>query len=255
MKNTTFVGILNITPDSFSDGGKLYQEGQLKHSSLLHAAERFLSDGAQVLDIGGEASGPGSVDVSLEEELARVIPALYALRAEFPQAILSVDTYKSEVAQAALEAGAQWINDITAGRGDDRIGDIVAAFDATIVLMYSKDLTARTTREPVQYQDVVHTVKEFLKQRIEWAKSKGIKKIILDPGMGAFVSGEPRYSWELIDRIEKFHDLDYPLLVGTSRKGFLGEDRLAGTLYTTTLLRGKVDYLRVHDVIENVTCS
>ncbi len=248
-RNTQIMGILNVTPDSFSDGGRFDSE------DLVAVARQMVKDGATSLDIGGESTGPDSVDVSVEEELRRVVPAVEAVRAALPNITISVDTWKSEVAEAALAAGATMINDITAGRGDERIFDVVAKYGAPICLMYSKDNSARTTCEDVQYDDVMKTVKDFLKMRIELAEAKGVREFIVDPGMGAFISADPAYSWELIDRIEELQELGWPILVGTSRKSFVGEDKLGGTLATTLALQGKVDILRVHDVFENATVA
>lgn len=242
---TKFLGILNATPDSFSDGGRFERE------NLKSVAMEMLEDGAGILDVGGESTGPGSVDVSVEEELRRVVPAVELLRG-MP---VSVDTWKSEVARAACERGAIMINDVTAGRGDSRIFDVAREFDVPIVLMYSKNSGPRTDRAVVKYDDVMKTVKDFLRGRIKAARARGVKKIIVDPGMGAFVSGDPIYSFEIIERISELRDLGCPILVGTSRKSFLGEDRLGMTLWTTLVLRGKVDYLRVHDVTENMTLT
>ena len=216
---------------------------------LGEVAREMLFDGASFVEIGGESSGPGSLDVTLEEELARVVPATKLLRG-MP---FSIDTWKSEVARAACEAGAVMINDVTAGRGDERIFDVAAEFDVPIVLMYSKNSSARTDRAMVAYDDVMKTVKDFLRVRIQVAKSHGVKQIIIDPGMGAFVSGDPRYSFEILERVAELDELGYPVLVGTSRKSFFGDDRLGMTLWSTLLLRGKVDYLRLHDVTENLS--
>lgn len=253
MNLTQFIAVLNVTPDSFSDGGRFKEFGG--KVDLLDIAREFLEDGATVLDIGGESTGPGSKEVSLEEELTRVIPAIVKIRAAFPEALISIDTWKSEVAEAALRAGANWVNDVTAGRGDERIFEVAASHGAPMVLMYSKQNSPRTDREIVQYTDVMKTVKEFLRERVAVARAAGVKEIIVDPGMGAFVSGEAAYSFEIIERIEELRELGCPILVGTSRKGFLGEDRLGMTLWTTLQLRGKVDYLRVHDVLENASCT
>lgn len=250
---TAFVGVLNITPNSFSDGGRFKEQGG--EDDVVKVALEMLEDGAEVLDIGGESTGPGSTDVSVEEELARVIPVIERIRAAAPDAILSIDTWKSEVAEAALKAGANWVNDVTAGRGDPRIFEVAAKAGASMVLMYSKQNSPRTDREMVQYDDVMKTVKDFLLGRVAAARAAGVKEIIVDPGMGAFVSGDPVYSFEIIDRIEELRELGCPILVGTSRKGFLGEDRLGMTLWTTLQLVGKVDYLRVHDVTENASCT
>lgn len=241
------MGILNVTPDSFTDGGRFERE------DIVKVARQMVEDGATILDIGGESTGPGSADVSLEEELERVIPVLRRVREVLPKVTISVDTWKSEVARAALEAGADMINDVTAGRGDERIFEVAAEFNVPIILMYSKDSSPRTTRDLVEYEDVMETVKDFLQERIEMARSYGVQKIVVDPGMGAFVSGAPEPSWEILDRIEEFEDLGFPVLVGTSKKSFLGDDRVHGTLATTLSLRGKADILRVHDVTENVT--
>lgn len=251
--NTSLVGVLNITPDSFSDGGRFEGVGGLEN--VVEVAREMISDGALVLDIGGESTGPGSKEVSLEEELRRVIPAIRAVREALPEVTISVDTWKSEVARQALQAGANWVNDVTAGRGDAKMFEVVAAAGARMVLMYSKQNSPRTDREMVEYEDVMATVKEFLQERIAAARAAGVLDIVVDPGMGAFVSGEPKYSYELIERIEELRELGCPILVGTSRKGFLGEDRLGMTLWTTLQLRGKVDFLRVHDVLENETVS
>ncbi len=247
------MGVLNVTPNSFSDGGRFKEQGGV--DDLVEVARSMVEDGADVLDIGGESTGPGSTDVPLEEELVRVIPAIERVRAALPTTLISIDTWKSEVAEAALKAGANWINDVTAGRGDERIFEVAARYGVPMVLMYSKQNSPRTDREMVHYEDVMKTVKEFLAERIAVARSYGVKEVIVDPGMGAFVSGEPAYSFELIERIEELRELGCPILVGTSRKGFLGEDRLGMTLWTTLELQGRVDYLRVHDVLENATVT
>lgn len=242
-KSTKIIGILNVTPDSFSDGGRFLSE------DLGEVARSMIEDGAEILDLGGESSGPGSVDVSLDEELQRVLPALEVLRG-MP---VSIDTWKSEVARAACERGAVMINDVTAGRGDPRIFDVAVEFNVPIVLMYSKNATVRTDRAMVEYEDVMKTVKDFLRERISVARGRGVRKIIIDPGMGAFVSGDPKWSFEILDRISELDELGCSILLGTSRKGFLGEDKLGMTLATTLQLNGKVDYLRVHDVTENLS--
>lgn len=240
---TKFMGILNVTPDSFSDGGRFFRE------DLKTVALEMLEDGASILDVGGESTGPGSSDVSLKEELRRVVPALESLRG-MP---VSIDTWKSEVARAACERGAIMINDVTAGRGDERIFDVAREFNVPIILMYSKNSSPRTDRAVVEHEDVMKSIKDFLRGRIKVARAHGVSDIIVDPGMGAFVSGDPRWSFEIIDRIDELQDLGCPVLVGTSRKGFLGEDRLGMTLWTTLRLRGKVDWLRVHDITENLS--
>jgi dihydropteroate synthase len=249
MKDTQFIGVLNLTPDSFSDGGRF------DHEDLVEVARGMLEEGATILEIGGESTAPNSVNVSLEEELKRVSGPIRALRAAFPNVILSIDTWKSEVAELALKEGFQIVNDVTAGRMDPRILEVVARFDAIYLMMHSKDSTPRTTREVVEYEDIVAAVLDFLRERMQVARAAGVREIWVDPGMGAFLSGDPDVSFELIERISELDVLAVPVVVGASRKGFLGEDRLGGTLWTTLALQGKVDYLRVHDVLENASAS
>lgn len=212
------MGILNVTPDSFSDGGKC----NTQEKALLRA-KQMERDGADILDIGGESTGPGSKAVSLKEELKRVIPVIQAIRA-ISRIPISVDTYKAGVAEAALQAGADMINDVTALRGDVKMGRVIAKYKCQVVLMYSKDSTARTAIEEKRYKDVVKTIKQFLRARIDYAQKQGIVKdqIIIDPGMGHFVSALPGYSYEIIARLPELKQLGLPILIGVSRKSFLG---------------------------------
>lgn len=253
MKQTKLMGVVNLTPNSFSDGGRFKDFGG--SDDLMEVVRQMILDGAEILDLGGESTGPGSQEVTLAEEMKRVLPAILKIREEFPLVLISVDTWKSVMAEAALDAGANWINDVTAGRGDPRIFEVAARHGAPMILMYSKQNTPRTDKEPLQYDDVMVTVKAFLAERVAAARAAGVSEIIIDPGMGAFVSGDPKYSFEILDRIEELEELGCPILVGTSRKSFLGEDRLGMTLWTTLQLRGKVDFLRVHDVYENATVA
>lgn len=250
------MGILNVTPDSFSDGGE--------HATTEAAVARgleMIEQGADIVDVGGESTGPGSVDVTLEEELARVIPVVYGLRYSNSDVWISVDTCKAEVARQAIEAGADMVNDVTALRGDVAMAEVVARAGVPVVLMYSKDPTARTTKEPTQYDDVAATVRDFLEERVRVAEAAGVApdKIILDPGMGAFVSGDPRYSMELLHRLRELESMGFPLLVGASRKGFIEQlgagggphDRLEGSLAAATLaIANGAHLIRAHDVKE-----
>lgn len=264
------MGILNVTPDSFSDGGQFaLEEGrekcfQVDLEKIVQTAKNMIRDGASVLDIGGESTHPDAGEVSLEEELNRVIPAIEAIRSAKlmgPKNLdgtrelvkISIDTRRSEVAEAAVLAGATMINDVTAGRSDEKIADVAARYGVPLILMHSKDPNQNTTKDVREYEDVMKSVIDFLRERVEWAKSKGVKEVIVDPGMGFFISGNPEYSWEIIERIEELNVLGCPVLVGTSRKSFLKPDRFGGTLLTTQMLLGRVDYLRVHDVFENAT--
>lgn len=248
------MGILNVTPDSFFDGGRFWKDATVDVSAVLEEAGQMIVDGADILDIGGESSGPDSKDVPLKEELSRVLPVIEVLRKRYPDVFLSVDTYKSEVARQAIALGADIVNDVTALRGDCTMASVLAMSGKYIVLMYSKDPTARTTRTIVHYHDVVQHIFDFFEERLRFAFAHRIKpeQIILDPGLGFFVSGEPRYSFEILKRLEVFYDLGFPLLLGPSRKSFLGgriHDRLQGTLdFCSVAVRQGVKILRVHDV-------
>lgn len=253
MKQRKFkiMGILNVTPDSFSDGGKFVD---LKKA--IAQAKKMVEEGADIIDVGGESSGPGSVGVPLNEELKRVIPVIKAIKnARWGRKIIvSVDTYKSEVARQAILAGAGMVNDVTALRGDPKMAEVVAKSGVAVVLMYSKDKTARTTRSKKRYKDVVATVAEFLKKRAKFAMSRGIagSRIVLDPGMGAFVSSEPKYSYEILRGLGEIKRLGYPVLVGTSRKSFLPgpiSERLGPTVISSLVaIENGADMIRVHDV-------
>lgn len=277
-KKVQIMGILNVTPDSFSDGGKYFDAEKAVAQAL-----KMIRDGADIIDVGGESTGPGSLAVTEEEELKRVIPVIEKIKISMAKRtvilssskdthgarsygfdrltmtpVLSVDTYKAQIAQSAICAGASMVNDVTALRGDTKMASLIAKTGVKVVLMYSKDSTPRTTREPKQYADVIKTVSDFLEERIAYALNAGIKKsqIIIDPGMGAFVSGEPKYSLEILRRLGELKRLGCPILVGASRKSFLPgavADRSAPT-FIANLVAAKngADILRVHRVLPNV---
>lgn len=250
------MGVLNVTPDSFSDGGEFLQS-----EKAVERALQMVEEGADIIDIGGESSGPESQDVALEDELARVMPVLEIMRPKI-SALISVDTYKAGTAQRALALGADMINDVTALRGDAGMAKLLANFDAPVVLMYSKDSSARTTRTETEYEDVIATVKSFFEQQIALAVTAGIarKRLILDPGMGGFVSMKPEYSLQILKRL---HELEVafglPMLIGPSRKSFIGQvlhvplqpvsERLEGTLAAVAVaVMNSAAIVRVHDV-------
>lgn len=252
-KKTLLMGVLNTTPDSFSDGGVFVDKDVIEKR-----IEEMLEEGSDIIDIGGESSAPNSVKVSAEEEWERILPALEYCKEK--NVIVSVDTYKSEVAEKAIKIGAEIINDVTAFRGDEKMAEIIAKSGVKIVLMYSKDNSARTTREMKKYQNVIEEIKDFLQERIEFAISKGIQKeqIIIDPGMGAFVSSEPGPSLEILKHLEEFKSLGCPILIGTSRKSFIGQvldvtvsERLEGSLAAATIaVYNGANLIRAHDVLE-----
>ncbi|MFB6291347.1 MAG: dihydropteroate synthase [Candidatus Bipolaricaulia bacterium] len=246
------MGILNVTPDSFSDGGRFLARDKAKRRAL-----EMDENGADIIDIGGESTRPGAEKVELETELDRTIPVIEEIRKETDVPI-SIDTYKSEVARKALKAGADIVNDISALRFDPKLGKLAGEEDVPVVLMHMQG-TPRTMQKNPSYGDVVEDIKEFLSKRIEKAVEFGIsrKKIIVDPGIGFGKKYEDNY--EILRRLEEFETLDCPLLLGTSRKSFIGDtlelppdERVEGTIASNVvgLLRG-ADILRVHDVIEN----
>jgi dihydropteroate synthase len=247
---TYIMGVINVTPDSFSDGGEFFSpEGAKRQAASLIAA------GADIIDIGGESTRPFSEPVTLEEELCRVIPAIREIR-EISDCPISVDTVKAEVAKAALYDGADIINDISALRFDPQMADVAYAFKAPVVLMHMKG-SPRDMQVDPYYDDVVGEVKGFLKKRIAWANSKGIpkEKMLIDPGIGFGKSFQDNLV--LINRLQEFAELGVPVMVGASRKAFLGaiagikeaEKRDVATLgaIAASAMRG-ADLVRVHNV-------
>ena len=214
------MGVLNATPDSFSDGGKFLDSDQ----ALTHALE-LVSSGAHILDIGGESTAPGAKTISAEQEIARISPLLQRLSSE---TFLSVDTYKSQTARFALENGAQMINDVSALRADREMVSVVREFDAYLILMHSKEEAhhPHASESPRDYTDVTAEIGDFLLARIEFALKAGVRleRIICDPGLGKFVSHDPKYSWEILERLSELRArvAPVPIAIGTSRKGFLG---------------------------------
>jgi dihydropteroate synthase len=248
------VGILNITPDSFSDGGDF-----LDPEAAARQAFAMLDEGAGILDLGGESTRPGSDPVSQEEELRRVIPVIERILSMRPEAVISVDTYRADTATAALEAGARLINDVTALRGDPRMASVVEEAACPVILMHMQGEPKTMQNEP-HYDDVVREVKDFLAQRAEHAIGSGVRpeNIILDPGVGFGKNLE--HNLALLRNLDAVVDLGFPVLVGASRKRFIGEisgvqearERVFGTVATTVLAyeRG-ASYFRVHDVRAN----
>ncbi len=251
------MGILNVTPDSFSDGGSY-----LTPAKAMKRVKEMMEEGADIVDIGGESTGPGSVFVSLEEELKRVVSIVKRIKNKElgirnGKIRISVDTYKAEVARQALEAGASIVNDVTALRGDPEMAEVVAKAKCPVILMYAKDKTPRTTRKKTGYRDVIRTIGDFFEERISFALGAGIQrnKIILDPGMGAFVSAIPRYSFEIIARLNELKkQFGLPIMVGPSRKSFLGgkvSERLEAGLSASCLAyQNGASIIRTHDVAE-----
>lgn len=245
------MGILNATPDSFSDGGE---------SATLERALAMLADGADILDVGGESTRPGATAVTLEEELRRVVPLIAAIKTARPDCVVSVDTYKAEVARQALDAGAEIVNDISAGLLEPDILKVATERQAAVVLMHMRG-TPRTMQQAPRYDNVFEEVKAYLLDAAARAMAAGVPResVILDPGLGFGKTLE--HNLELAARTPELRGLGFPLLVGHSRKTFIGtllggvppERRQQGTIGASCALAWLgADILRVHDVKGNV---
>lgn len=250
-ENIKIMGIVNVTPDSFSDGGAFYKQQDAEKQIL-----KLIKDGADIIDIGGESTGPGSKDVSVDEEIKRVKPLIdfIAKNKLTKKAQFSIDTYKALVARYALENGFTMVNDVTALRGDPDMLDTLVMYQPKVVLMYSKDQTPRTTTENTQYDDVVTVIRSFLIGQIVNLVDAGFpeENIIIDPGMGMFISADAKYSFEIIDRLPELKQMGYPVCVGVSRKSFLGgkkEERDNSSVeLSIRAIRNGADIIRIHNV-------
>ena len=253
-KRPRVMGILNITPDSFSDPGDHFDS-----EVAVKAAWRMVDEGADMVDIGGESTRPGSGRVDAEEEMRRVLPVIKALAGSLPVPI-SIDTYRASVAAAALEAGAFMVNDISAFRMDPALADVVRDAGCPVVLMHMLG-EPRTMQENPVYDNVVEDVYAFLVERLTWAVERGVpeENMLVDPGIG--FGKTLAHNLELIRRLDSFRSLGRPIVLGTSRKRFIGEvlglpeakERVIGTVATSVMgALHDVDIVRVHDVRENV---
>lgn len=262
---TYLMGILNITPDSFSNDGLLAGAWQPEEmiKAAVEQARAFEQAGVDILDVGGESTRPGALPVSAQEEADRVIPVIQALAAEF-DVLISVDTYRSSVAEAALQVGAHMVNDVWGFHADPELADVVAQYQAPVILMHNRSSWANAEIRDrlggryvgIPYDNLLEDVKRELLESVAIAHAAGIsdEKIILDPGIGFGKTVEQNL--ELLDRLGEIRALGYPLLIGPSRKSFIGytldmppDQRLAGTAAAVAvgILRG-ADILRVHDV-------
>lgn len=251
LERAVVMGILNVTPDSFSDGGRFLQA---EHA--VKRAGEMIRQGAGIIDIGGESTRPGSDPVDEKTELQRVMPVVEALIKRYPDLILSVDTTKFEVAKAALEAGAHLINDVSGLRKEPRFAELCAEYGAGYVLMHSvRD--PKTMQINPEYNDVITDIESFFREGLNSLEQAGVESVILDPGIG--FGKRLEHNLEIIRHLDSFRSLKRPLLVGASRKRMIGdllndraaEGRLAGTLavHYHSLLKG-AKILRVHDVEE-----
>jgi dihydropteroate synthase len=261
---TYVMGILNITPDSFSGDGIISKGDSLQVA--VGQAKEFLANGADILDVGGESTRPGSEPVSVDEELERVIPVIQAITKEFPESLISIDTYKAKVAEEAFKAGAHILNDVWGLRADSQLAGIAAKYKAPVILMHNRsnpasvEVRAQLGNAYIgsEYQNLIEDVKRELLVSVGLAKKAGIDEshIILDPGIGFGKRRE--HNLELINRLDEIRALGYPVLLGASRKSFIGftldlpaDQRVEGTAATVAIgiARG-ADIVRVHDVKE-----
>lgn len=269
---TYVMGILNLTPDSFSGDGLLSPSAAGRGvigegiEVAVEQAKEFLANGADILDVGGESTRPGSQPVSADEEMERVIPVIEAIAKEFPEALISIDTYKAQVAEEAFKAGAHILNDVWGLRADPGLAPVAARYNVPVILMHNRsnpasvEVRAQLGNAYIgsEYQNLIKDVKRELLVSVDLAKKAGIEEshIILDPGIGF---GKTRgHNLKLINRLDEIRKLGYPVLLGTSRKSFIGftldlppDQRMEGTAATIAvgIARG-ADIVRVHDVKE-----
>lgn len=260
-ERTYVMGIINVTPDSFSGDGLLSAEETVARA--VAQAQQFEADGADILDIGGESTRPGSVPISADEELARILPVITAVRTATDLPI-SVDTYRAAVAQAALSAGADWVNDVWGLRMDEQMAQVVAEAGCPVIIMHNRSKpkdVAQTERlgghyQGVEYDDLITDIKNELQTSIDLALAAGVQpeKIIIDPGVG--FGKTVSQNLQIVNKLDQFKELGFPILLGTSRKSFIGytldlppEDRLEGTAVTVAIgIDRGADIVRVHDV-------
>lgn len=253
-KRTYIMGILNVTPDSFSDGGKF-----LDPNAAVRHARQMESDGADFIDVGGQSTRPGSEEIPIEEELNRVIPVIRTLKSQISIPI-SIDTYRSEVAEEAVKNGASIINDISAFNFDKRMPKVVAKYNASCILMHIKG-TPKNMQQNPEYENVVEEVTDYLRQSVSVAEDAGVKQIMIDPGFGFGKTLE--HNLTLLKDLYNLKDLNKPILVGLSRKSMLGKilgtevhERLEGTLALNTIaILNGANIIRVHDVKESVRAA
>lgn len=259
---TYVMGILNITPDSFSGDGLLSNSAGL--DAAVHQAQRFIEAGADILDVGGESTRPGSLPVNASDEIQRVVPVIRQIATEFPESLISVDTYKASVAVEALQAGARIINDVWGLRADPELAKVAATFNVPVILMHNRSKPANAEVQAnlggryigMEYINLIEDVKKELLESVNLALSAGIpsENIIVDPGIGFGKTVDQNL--ELLNRLDEVRQLGYPILLGPSRKSFIGytldlppDQRLEGTAAAVSvgIVRG-VDIIRVHDV-------
>lgn len=215
LKNPLIMGIINVTPDSFSDGGKYN-----KLDKAIKKSEEFLKLGVDIIDVGGESTRPGSLPVDSEEEIERVVPLIENISRNYPDAVISIDTNKSKVADEAIRAGAKIINDISAATFDHNILNVAKYHNASIILMHIKGKPENMQHKP-EYDDMISDIYDFLEERVKVAEKAGIKEIVIDPGIG--FGKTVKDNFEIINKLDIFKSIGKPILIGLSRKSFLGK--------------------------------
>lgn len=241
-------GILNVTPDSFSDGGKY-----LDVNNAINYAMDMYNSGVDIIDIGGESSRPGSNDITVEEELKRILPVVKEIKKTIPEMIVSIDTKKSKVAEVLLDNGADLINDISGLTYDPDLAEIISKYDCPVIIMHMKGIPATMQMNPA-YDDLMGEIFSFMSHQIDFSKSKGINKIIIDPGVGFGKKVEDNY--QIIKKLDEFKSFGYPIMAGVSRKSFIGNslnlasgDRDNATIVAETLsMVNGACFIRTHNI-------
>jgi len=253
-QKTSIMGVINLTPDSFSDGGDLNSP-----KKVLYQVNQFLRNGVDIVDLGAQSTRPGAEEVGSNTEIKRLIPYLKLIKSEYPEVLISIDTFNSEVAHEALLNGANWINDVTGGRRDKKILDVVSIFNCPFVITHSRG-NSQNMNQFSKYENVLSEVKDSIENLIKNALEKNIpkKNIIIDPGIG--FSKDINQNLEILRNLEVFKKLNFPILIGASRKRFIGEilneldpkERDTGTLAISCLCaQFNIDIVRVHNVKMN----
>lgn len=248
------MGILNVTPNSFFDGGKYKNE-----SEILSQTEKMLSEGADFIDIGAYSSKPSAEFVTEQEEIDRIVPAIELILKHFPETLLSIDTFRAEVAKASIESGASIINDIAAGELDDKMFNVIAKYNVPYIMMHMRG-NPQTMQSMTQYDDIIKEMLFYFSEKVKKARSLGINDLILDPGFGFAKTTDQNY--EVMKQMELFNVLELPVLAGISRKSMIyktlnntPQEALNGTTFLNTIALTKgAKILRVHDVKEAVEC-
>ncbi len=248
------MGILNVTPNSFFDGGKYKNEDE-----IISQVDKMISEGATFIDIGAYSSKPSAEFVSEQEEIDRIVPAIELILKHFPSALLSIDTFRAEVAKASIESGAAIINDIAAGELDDKMFDVIAQYNVPYIMMHMRG-NPQTMQSLTHYDDIVKEMLFYFSEKVNKARSLGINDLILDPGFGFAKTTDQNY--EVLQKMELFNLLELPVLAGVSRKsmiyktlGITPQEALNGTTFLNTIALTKgAKILRVHDVKEAMEC-